>query len=381
MREKKKKLLKRVDIQVSLLVACMVVCSCSVVFFIVYSLSYNEMIRSLSQRVDSIARYVDEEMDQAVFTEISGYEDRNTPLYKETHKFLESVKEISAAKYLYTAIRNEDGELIYHIDGLPYDDPDFRDPGDLIEPDFQEDLTLALTDTIVMPDDILQTTWGDVFVAYYPLHNSDKEVVGVVGVEFPADDQFNSYFFIRMIFPFIILLTCIISIFLSKSLFRRISNPHYRDIFNTDSLTSIKNRNAFDVDTFNLIQRNDIKGRGIVLADLNGLKKINDELGHKKGDLYIKLAATSLSIENFSDHVVYRIGGDEFATVFNNCDEKTLKEYIKKVKENLKKNAKDVLPQASVSMGYSICDGDDIEAWEKAQHDADEQMYIDKKRI
>lgn len=71
-------------------------------------------------------------------------------------------------------------------------------------------------------------------------------------------------------------------------LFRRISNPSYRDLANTDYLTGCKSRNAFEVDLGNL-QSARRQGQALLVSiDLNGLKKVNDTAGHAGGDELIR---------------------------------------------------------------------------------------------
>lgn len=79
-----------------------------------------------------------------------------------------------------------------------------------------------------------------------------------------------------------------------------------------DSQTGCYNRNAWDD-----FENNFDVGRGdkttIIMIDLNGLKNINDNLGHLNGDEYIKNTASYLQ-EVFSrkGDRIFRIGGDEF---------------------------------------------------------------------
>ena len=79
-----------------------------------------------------------------------------------------------------------------------------------------------------------------------------------------------------------------------------------------DQLTGCKNRTALawaynnDFDASQSV--------GIVMCDLNGLKRMNDSKGHLAGDQYICDAAKILC-DCFGSENVYRIGGDEFAVV------------------------------------------------------------------
>ena len=73
------------------------------------------------------------------------------------------------------------------VDGLPEDADDFRYPGDAIEPEIQSELERALSGETVLPEKILDTDWGNIFIAYYPLYNESGEVIGALGIEVAAD--------------------------------------------------------------------------------------------------------------------------------------------------------------------------------------------------
>lgn len=74
------------------------------------------------------------------------------------------------------------------VDGLPEDADDFRYPGDAIEPEIQSELERALSGETVLPEKILDTDWGNIFIAYYPLYNESGEVIGALGIEVAGDD-------------------------------------------------------------------------------------------------------------------------------------------------------------------------------------------------
>ncbi len=163
-------------------------------------------------------------------------------------------------------------------------------------------------------------------------------------------------------------------------IFRRVSNPNFKDVYNTDSLTQVKNRNAFDADIYNLMGKQKFDELYLIIADLNSLKKVNDNYGHKVGDSYIIACAQALSVEMVEDYVVYRIGGDEFATLLE-AEEGSVKKYIEAVKEKLSVEYKEKIPFASVSMGYAKCRNGGIDKWEQSRQEADQAMYSDKKRF
>lgn len=100
---------------------------------------------------------------------------------------MEEIRDIGDLRYLYTAKRNDEGTLVYVVGGLPEDTDDFRYPGDAIEPEIQSEWERALSGETVLPEKILDTDWGNIFIAYYPLHNESGEVVGALGIEVAAD--------------------------------------------------------------------------------------------------------------------------------------------------------------------------------------------------
>lgn len=92
-----------------------------------------------------------------------------------------------------------------------------------------------------------------------------------------------------------------------------------------DLLTSLYNRNAMEQDVEELVKKN--VELGLVFADLNGMKKLNDTQGHAAGDLLLKRAARLLELL-FGQGKVYRIGGDEFLVLTNKYNEKEFQERV-----------------------------------------------------
>ena len=114
-----------------------------------------------------------------------------------------------------------------------------------------------------------------------------------------------------------------------------------RQLAYTDPLTGVKSKRAY----LEAIERLDREisagssaGFGVIVFDLNGLKNINDTLGHEEGDRYIQ-AGSALICDIFSHSPVFRIGGDEFVVLLEGKDyesgEKLLSEFNKKIEENL----------------------------------------------
>ena len=92
-----------------------------------------------------------------------------------------------------------------------------------------------------------------------------------------------------------------------------------------DLLTGVNNRNAMNNDVDQFVWS---KTLGIVFADLNGLKRVNDKEGHDAGDLLLKNAALALQ-RIFVGSKIYRSGGDEFLVIAPDITEDDLNQRVK----------------------------------------------------
>ncbi len=152
----------------------------------------------------------------------------------------------------------------------------------------------------------------------------------------------------------------------------------------TDAMTGIGNKAAY-MDQMQLLDRKIHEGLArfaIAVFDINGLKRVNDELGHEFGDLLIQDAAAVLK-KVYGAEVVYRIGGDEFVAVLDDHSLKEMQQYRTKFQEELLYFNQDEHPykvKLAVSNGYAVFhEGEDTEYKEVFQR-ADESMYQDKER-
>ena len=139
-----------------------------------------------------------------------------------------------------------------------------------------------------------------------------------------------------------------------------------------DMLTGVYNRNEMNnrIDALRIPDTNLIYNFGIVFADVNGLKRVNDTEGHPAGDLLLKNGANVL--ENaFIGDTVYRAGGDEFMVFLTDTSEEELKKKCELAKELSEK-----YPNVSFALGY--CFASDSKNIVDTLKTADERMYEDK---
>lgn len=85
----------------------------------------------------------------------------------------------------------------------------------------------------------------------------------------------------------------------------------------TDELTGLYNRRGFtSIAEQQLKIARRIKGKVLLLcADIDNMKKINDSLGHKQGDLALMETANILKKSFRSSDIIARVGGDEFVVL------------------------------------------------------------------
>lgn len=373
-----KKTFIRVDFQVFLLTAILVICSCTCVFLFNYIKMYDSMIESLTRRTVAIYEYLDQTIDANAFELINVYEDKNTQTYLELKALLEEIKSTSDVRYLYTAKRNSQGDFIYLVDGLDNSAFDFRYPGDPIEHEIIPDIQRAWSGESVLPKKILSTDWGKIFLAYYPIHSEDgKDVIGLLGIEYDADNEFYTYNNLLRVTPIIIAGACLLAAWIASKLFKRISNPRNQDLYNTDQLTQLKNRNAFDFDMKNFSSKS-LKNLGIVVLDIDHLKKINDGSGHLKGDEYIRKTAESIRLTLTENMWAYRVGGDEFAIFMDQCTLSLQLQWQQEFLVTFSERMIEATIDGDVSMGMVIFDKTVDQTIHDAFHRADNQMYQNK---
>ena len=139
----------------------------------------------------------------------------------------------------------------------------------------------------------------------------------------------------------------------------------------TDMLTGVMNRNEMNNYIDTLAMSNSGKSVGVLFADLNGLKAINDNDGHNAGDTLLKNAANALR-DVFAVHEIFRAGGDEFVAVLVSTTEEEINKKAAMLKEVSEKYDNVVF---AVGTAYE----NDVKNVRQALHNADEHMYIDKK--
>ncbi len=153
----------------------------------------------------------------------------------------------------------------------------------------------------------------------------------------------------------------------------------YKKLAFTDKLTGVGNRAAFDENK--LIYQQNHSCFFIIMIDIDNLKYINDNYGHKYGDYIIELLAQKLkngfAPQNKKD--IYRIGGDEFCVIYHADENVNITEMLKTIeKEYENSNLSTGISGYSLSYGYQYYNSEKGDLFDKILHLADQEMYKNK---
>ena len=162
---------------------------------------------------------------------------------------------------------------------------------------------------------------------------------------------------------------------------------YMKHLANTDSLTGVKNKFAYAdriEDINEKISKGNIDDFGILMMDLNFLKKINDTYGHEYGDTLIQNFCRVIC-DVFTHSPIYRIGGDEFVVILQKRDLENADTLLSDFEKNLSKlsvreNAKP-WEAPSVAVGTAYFDKNTDSSVEDVFRRADDAMYKRKKEM
>ena len=154
-----------------------------------------------------------------------------------------------------------------------------------------------------------------------------------------------------------------------------------RTVALTDPLTGVKSKHAYLLNQKELnasIEAGVAEKFAVVVCDVNGLKVINDTLGHKAGDEYI-MKASRMICDIFQHSPVYRTGGDEFVVILTGRDYLIRKELVLALHD--RSVAHISTKEVVISGGLSdYKPGEDL-SFHAVFERADELMYEEKKLL
>ncbi len=139
-----------------------------------------------------------------------------------------------------------------------------------------------------------------------------------------------------------------------------------------DPLTQVYNRRTVEKKYLRLLSsyKKDKRKIGIMMIDLNDFKKVNDSLGHHKGDELLAKISSLLKENVQKNDVVARWGGDEFVILVPNAEKDFELSYVKKFQKKMSEKNLDV----RMSLGSAVYP-DDGTTFEVLLQMADSAMY------
>lgn len=144
-----------------------------------------------------------------------------------------------------------------------------------------------------------------------------------------------------------------------------------------DPLTGVLSRFAY-VEAMNTYADSFPDNFVVFLIDINGLKGVNDSIGHEAGDELICGAAACIEAAIGRKGQTFRIGGDEFV-VFAVMTQKHIQETLLKLKQETEKWSGKKVDKVSLSVGYAVAEEYGELSIEELVKEADKSMYEQKK--
>ncbi len=143
-----------------------------------------------------------------------------------------------------------------------------------------------------------------------------------------------------------------------------------------DDLTGIYNRRYFK-ESLAEIESKKLFPVSIIMADLNGLKIINDSYGSDSGDKLLIRTARKIKEAIRSGDLLARIGGDEFAIILTETDQNEASKIYRKIKQKCKETSEDKIP-ISLGMGTATITMCSNQSLEQIVKEAENKMYQNK---
>lgn len=166
---------------------------------------------------------------------------------------------------------------------------------------------------------------------------------------------------------------------LSTALMR--SDLEHRSEAVIDPLTGMLNRNALASRVAELAQQSRISGEpiGLILADLDHFKQVNDSLGHAIGDAVLTDVAYVLRKRLRAFDLAYRLGGEEFLVLLPGADCEQTLALAEELREAVGANALGGGVEITVSLGVSASARGDAFDYQRVFAEADAALYEAKR--
>lgn len=368
--------LGRVNVQVSIFSAIIIVFSCALIFWVSRAAFMNVVESAYRAKTDIIFDIIEPHLDPKVYNDFNDEWALQTETYNSVRSYLDMVKDNYEIDNIFLAKLNENRKPVYVMD-VQKTYEKCHVPNSEIAGNMANDVVLSFSAQGLPKGEFYKLEDGREYIRVYQLKNARSTPDAVVCIGISAREVYNSSWLIMVLVGLIVILCIVITVIFSNKVFKKISNPIYQDASNTDSLTGLKNKNSFTVDFHNIENQGRQDRYSIIVIDLNGLKTINDTRGHHIGDKYIQDSAAILKKSVFSrNQAVYRIGGDEFVIIMQDASYADINKVIANIEENTKKaNEVGGSIQISMAVGHAMFESSVDRNFSNTFQRADTMMY------
>lgn len=363
--------IEKVNVQVSMLTCGLIIFSCLVIYLVTSGVMISMLADAYNERANLTFTTIESHFDSRFFTE-----DVPDGVYGAALSYLSAVKDNMAISEIFVVRKDKNGDFQYILN-TKNDKINTVINDEKITGKIEKEINDLYTTHYADAGAFYASLDGFRYLNFYPIMDGGT-VKGVACIGIDANRVYIFKIILRVIVIILILLCCVISVRFSMAIFKRISNPLYQDMSNTDTLTGLKNKNSFTVDMHNIESGNQSR-YAIVTVDLNELKNINDSRGHQMGDIYIQNGADAIrkAMEG-TDFIGYRVGGDEFSVVLKDCDIDMIKNFadrIARMADSINRGG----IKTSMSIGYAKFDAEKDRNFSMTMERADAMMYENKR--
>ncbi|OAP42650.1 diguanylate cyclase [Sinorhizobium glycinis] len=157
----------------------------------------------------------------------------------------------------------------------------------------------------------------------------------------------------------------------------------YKRIANTDSLTRLGNRRAFDETLAAVYNNEQLRNyTGLLVVDIDHFKKVNDSFGHPVGDKILSTVGTVIRANLRRDAFVARTGGEEFAVILNDSTQEECLQAADRIRAVLAntpfKNSKTGVNYGPITLSVGVCMATAADDPLDLYHKADIALYSAK---
>lgn len=199
------------------------------------------LVDNLSHRAGGIAKIAAASIDVGKFQQLRTREDEETQDFQNMAKDLETIREISGARYLYTMRKNNAGEYVYVVDST-YGEEGGNFLGEVEETAYQG-FSEVYEGKVYRGTEVNVDQWGMLVSSYYPLKDSSGDVVGFVGVDYDVEKEYTALQKLKFFVIFFSAILTVIIIILGTLITRKIFKPINEMVETAEVIANLDIRN------------------------------------------------------------------------------------------------------------------------------------------